>query len=61
MRVWYRKFQYVSNIEIIRVLKLLIRIGNFDQASNFTKIYNYPKQFILNNNKYKQYIRFDNI
>lgn len=39
MRVWYKRFKYISNTKIIATLKLLTRIGDFNTNYNQAKIY----------------------
>lgn len=48
IKVWYCRFRYTSNAQIIKASKLLISIGNFNKVYNPTKIYSDFKQF--NNN-----------
>lgn len=39
MRVWHRRFKYISNAKIICVLKLLTGIRDFNTNYNLVKIY----------------------
>ena len=49
MQVWHKKFGYISNIKIICILKLLIKIKDFNTNYNLAEIYSNFEIFELKN------------
>lgn len=56
MQVWHKKFRCISNIKIICILKLLIKIKDFNTNYDLAEIYSNFKVFelknLINNNAY---------